>query len=214
MTELDEKALEAAADALAEMWSEAPFSDERVCAITAIAAYLSHSPVPAGYRLVPVEPTQEMLEAGKYAIKGCPSTFERDEADVAYRAMLSAAPTVNARAPAVPDDVREAVETGKEKIVGVAILMPFRTKDLHDPRPTFAAAPKPARHHHVLHQLTLLKLREPPETRLDQGQGFVTSTGRYVDREEAWWIAQRADQLLPCAPTDGNGGTLYSEDVW
>lgn len=44
--------------------------------------------------------------------------------------------------------------------------------------------------------------------------GFYTSDGRYVDREEAWKIAVGARQLNERAPTDGRGGTLYSEDVW
>lgn len=97
-----------------------------------------------------------------------------------------------------------------ERIVGVAILLPHRT-DVHDPRPIFAAAPAPARHHHVLHQLTILKEKGD---RIDKGQGFVTDTGRYVDRQEGWKIAEAAGQLLERAPTDGRGGTLYSEDVW
>ena len=67
-------------------------------------------------------------------------------------------------------------------------------------------------HHHILHQLTLLK--EPSSQRIDQGQGFVTDTGRYVDRKEAWQIAEAAGQLNERAPTDGRGGTLYSEDLW
>jgi hypothetical protein len=34
-------------------------------------------------------PSDEMLEIGKYAIKGNPSTFERDDAEGAYRAMTA-----------------------------------------------------------------------------------------------------------------------------
>jgi hypothetical protein len=96
-----------------------------------------------------------------------------------------------------------------ERIVGVAVRLPFR--EIPDAQPTFAAAPAPARHHHIL--LQLWPLREPG-TRIDQGQGFVTDAGRYVDREKAWEIAKAAGQLLERAPTDGRGGTLYSEDVW
>lgn len=96
------------------------------------------------------------------------------------------------------------------RIVGVAVLLPFRL-GVPDPKPIFAACPAPARHHHVLHQLWPLKL---DGERIDSGQGFVTDTGRYVDREEAWQIAEAAGQLLPRAPTDGRGGTLYSEDLW
>lgn len=91
-----------------------------------------------------------------------------------------------------------------ERIVGVAVLLPFR-EDVPDPMRSFASAPAPARHHHVLHQLG---------RGWDKGQGFVTSTGRYVDRTEAWTVAALAGQLLPRAPTDGRGGRLFSEDVW
>jgi hypothetical protein len=37
------------------------------------------------------EPTPEMSTAGKHAVKGCESTFERDIAESAYRAMIDAA---------------------------------------------------------------------------------------------------------------------------
>lgn len=94
-----------------------------------------------------------------------------------------------------------------ERIVGVAVLLPFSTEP-PDAKPIFAAAPAPARHHHVLHQLYRI------ERGMDWGEGFVTSAGRYVDREEAWSIAEAAGQLLDRAPTDGRGGTLYSEDCW
>jgi len=97
----------------------------------------------------------------------------------------------------------------QERIVCVAILLPLRT-DVSDTRQAFVVASAPARHHHVLHQLWRPGWRASPGA----GQGFVTSTGRYVDREEAWEIAKAAGQLLACAPTDGRGGRLYSEDVW
>lgn len=42
----------------------------------------------------------------------------------------------------------------------------------------------------------------------EEDQGFVTSTGRYVSREEAQKIAIAAGQV---APTLGN---LYSEELW
>lgn len=42
-------------------------------------------------------------------------------------------------------------------------------------------------------------------------QGFLTSTGRYVDREEGWAIAVRAGQVQPLA---GEGHTLCSEDLY
>lgn len=100
--------------------------------------------------------------------------------------------------------------TSVERVVAVAILLPYQQEDLHDPRQAFAAVPAPARHHHVLHQLSQWGRGKE----VDGGQGFITDTGRYVDRKEAWTIAKSAGQLLPIAPTDGRGGTLYSEDVW
>ncbi len=71
--------------------------------------------------------------------------------------------------------------------------------------------PAPGRHHNVMLMMAE-KYRLGPEAQ--RHQGFSTSLGRYVDRKQAWRIAQEADQLLERAPTDGRGGTLYSEDVW
>lgn len=48
----------------------------------------------------------------------------------------------------------------------------------------------------------------------DVEQGFIDNRGNYLSREEAWFVAQEAGQLLERAPTDKRGGTLYSEDVW
>ena len=61
----------------------------------------------------------------------------------------------------------------------------------------------PARHHHVLHMLS--------QTVGDIGkheQGFVTSTERFVTREEAAEIARAAGQ------TTMTRSMLFSEDVW
>lgn len=71
--------------------------------------------------------------------------------------------------------------------------------------------PPPARHHHVLMQIA----RELgiPSVRGEE-QGFVLSDERFCRREPAWRIAEEAGQLLPRAPTDGQGHALYSEDVW
>lgn len=63
--------------------------------------------------------------------------------------------------------------------------------------------PRPARHHNILHTM--------PGDVLDVEQGFLTSDGRYVDREEARQLAETAGQLLPTAI---NHKQLFSEDVW
>ena len=49
--------------------------------------------VPDGWKLVPVEPTREMVLAGKRTIKGADTTFEGILAAAAYSSMLAAAPT-------------------------------------------------------------------------------------------------------------------------
>jgi hypothetical protein len=44
-------------------------------------------------------------------------------------------------------------------------------------------------------------------------QGFVTSTGRFVDRATAYVIAKGAGQII--RPATGYQGTnLFSEDLW
>jgi hypothetical protein len=42
-------------------------------------------------------------------------------------------------------------------------------------------------------------------------QGFYTSMGRYVDREEGFKIAEKADQIIRIT---GSYGTLFSEDLY
>ncbi|MEE9923742.1 MAG: hypothetical protein PBV01_10320 [Brucella anthropi] len=71
--------------------------------------------------------------------------------------------------------------------------------------------PRPARHHTILQAM---------ETEMQIGgvinpqqQGFITSTGRYVNRTEAWYIAQAAGQII--RKTSGEDTpNLYSEDLW
>lgn len=67
--------------------------------------------------------------------------------------------------------------------------------------------PMPARHPQIVHNMSACDLPQ------GGSQGFLTSTGRYVTRQEAWDIAENANQLMPCAPT-GPKGTLFSEDLW
>lgn len=71
--------------------------------------------------------------------------------------------------------------------------------------------PAPARHCDVMSFMRNEKVR-PGECR----QGFVTSSGRFVDRRIGYRLAEAAGQLLPQnrpghTPTPG---TLYTEDLW
>lgn len=71
------------------------------------------------------------------------------------------------------------------------------------------ALPAPARHHHALLAIESVHpdkaIEAYPET-----QGFVTNTGRWVDRTEGAAIAIAAGQIeaLKWPPY------LYSEDLW
>ncbi len=67
--------------------------------------------------------------------------------------------------------------------------------------------PRPNRHHHVIH----LIYQETGEEVITDSQGFVTSSGRYVEREEALEIARNAGQLLP---RHFHKTQLFSVSVW
>lgn len=64
-------------------------------ALESFAASLPVARVREGWKWVPVEPTREMSDAGKHAVKGCDSTYERQIAGIAYAAMLNACPSTD-----------------------------------------------------------------------------------------------------------------------
>lgn len=70
------------------------------------------------------------------------------------------------------------------------------------------AAEQPGRHHHVI---SLAYEYGDGERTGPDDQGFVTSFGRYVNRQQAWEVAKAAGQIKR---TSGADGDLYSEDVW
>ncbi len=45
----------------------------------------------------------------------------------------------------------------------------------------------------------------------EKEQGFLTNLNRFVDRKEAWSIADKAGQIKQ---QSGGHGTLYSEDLY
>jgi len=71
------------------------------------------------------------------------------------------------------------------------------------------SVPRPGRHHNVCHMMVAAGL--PTEAMRLQNQGFVTGTGRFVDRYEAARIARAAGQIVR-EPTPPD--MLTSEDVW
>lgn len=70
--------------------------------------------------------------------------------------------------------------------------------------------PAPARHHTILNQISIALGRDAMEIP-PCNQGFVTNTGRFVNRAEAYDVAYRAGQVTG---EEGRGPQLYSEDVW
>lgn len=52
---------------------------------------------------------------------------------------------------------------------------------------------------------------EPGDSWYGAQQGFLTNTGEFLNREQAWEIADAAGQIRQ---TTGLVGTLYSEDLY
>jgi len=73
--------------------------------------------------------------------------------------------------------------------------------------------PAPNRHHHIF----ALHCKEYKgvivSTIADGEQGFMTSAGRFVDREEGMIIATAADQVKFHSGA-ANSKKLYTEDMW
>lgn len=71
--------------------------------------------------------------------------------------------------------------------------------------------PKPNRHHTILISMDILwKEGGIGEVLPPMDQGFITNTGRYVNRVEAYYIAHKAEQIIDRPPTP----CLYSENLW
>ena len=91
-----------------------------------------------------------------------------------------------------------------ERIVSAAIRVDGILVEGYAPYKITLSVPAPGRHHHVAWFLATYGVDE-------RDQGFLTSTGRFVDREEAVGIAVASGQRLRVT---GSEGTLYSEDLW
>ncbi|MEN6545664.1 MAG: hypothetical protein ABFE07_06440 [Armatimonadia bacterium] len=85
-----------------------------------------------------------------------------------------------------------------ERITGVAILC----KD-----GGMFSLPEPSRHHHLFALAAFMNEHTVPQGE----QGFTTSAGRFVSREDGLAIAQAAGQPIS---KHGNPTQLYSEDLW
>jgi hypothetical protein len=70
------------------------------------------------------------------------------------------------------------------------------------------ASERPGRHHTAMHGLHVLTGHQ---TGADDEQGFITSDGFFVGREEAYRIASEAGQIVD---KHGPEDVLFSEDMW
>lgn len=99
--------------------------------------------------------------------------------------------------------IEQITAAGMERIAAAAIMHKGQVVHL----------PPPARHGTIVrHIVDVLDLTTELPIAQPEEQGFVTNTGRFVSREDAYRIAGRADQL----PVEGGSspGYLFSEDVW
>ena len=69
--------------------------------------------------------------------------------------------------------------------------------------------PSPKRHHDIIRHLH--ETGVPPEVVLTAMQGFIDERNVFLDRREAFKVAQGAGQLLEPSLV---GTALYSEDIW
>jgi len=76
------------------------------------------------------------------------------------------------------------------------------------PDGTVYSVPQPGRHHNVIALMVEHGLPIP----IKGVQGFITTEGRFVDREEALPIARENGQLK--AYKHNPVSLLYSEDMW
>ena len=90
-----------------------------------------------------------------------------------------------------------------ERITGVAT----RLDGLEDA--TYLALPPPYRHHDLIWRIKQLGLKDPGP----HAQGFVTSWGRWVSREDACLIAKAVQQVSSPKRCDPQN-QLFSEDLW
>ena len=93
-----------------------------------------------------------------------------------------------------------------ETIVAAAIQVDGILVEGYAPYKVVLSVERPGRHHHVAWFLGTHGVDHPD-------QGFLTNTGRYVDRQEAYVIAKAAGQIL-VKTGSAHVPTLYSEDVW
>lgn len=69
--------------------------------------------------------------------------------------------------------------------------------------------PPPARHHTIIQTMDA-EMGIDGTVAVPQAQGFLTSTGRFVNRVEGYYLAHAAGQII----NGSKGPQLFSEDLW
>ena len=117
---------------------------------------------------------------------------------------------------AVEKKLREIGEVvAAERIVSVAARIKCVQPQDNRPSELVLSVPRPARHHNIFWSGNAALLGGGESGRIvppDAEQGFLTSSGRFVDRKEGWMIAEAAKQITPHPSL--KPGTLFSEDLW
>lgn len=96
---------------------------------------------------------------------------------------------------------RERRKELPETIVRAAIRMDAMAGEV-------ISLPRPARHHTIIHHIAIER-GLLSEMQQESTQGFITSAGRFVDRQEAREIAFACGQVIQTISR-----TLTSEDLW
>lgn len=108
--------------------------------------------------------------------------------------------------------LNSAVEQGLETIVAAAVDItlfdPAKPEWADPPRAFTVSLPAPKRHHDIIHAVAEYIGRPV----VPHEQGFLTSTGRFVGRKEAYGLALRAGQIAP--KPNAVLPDLFSEDLW
>lgn len=123
----------------------------------------------------------------------------------AYRCLECAVKSVKTNVSKLDDDCRGlaalASTVPRERIVAAAVF-----------HGCTISLPPPARHHTILNFMATTMGIDTKQVH-PVNQGFLTSTGRFVNRSEAYYIAWNQKQILS---KTGNKDvpTLYSEDLW
>jgi hypothetical protein len=140
-----------------------------------------------------------LTEAGWHFVRTSPWSLEGATSQEAVAKFVEA----------VRSSEHAVVPLAREHIVSAAIRVDGIAVEGYAPYKVVLSVERPGRHHHVAWWLGAHEVLGDEQ----RDQGFITNTGRFVDRKEGCIIARAAGQLEGRTKTGGEN-TLYSEDLW